>query len=367
MHGLVALAVVRFGLQLSLGPEYDSNANRAEVVANVASPDQATGSFLLRSTASGQLAWRSGGNLFRATAGVGGKVFFNPAVADQDVFVVQAAAEDRVRVTRFLHLALNSDYYDAWQRPIEPYRHRDFRSGSAVARVYFVDRIGEVQLSGGYRGFQYKPDPESDFEAAQASANVITREHFGRNADHELDIFASYHFEHRDFAGVSQYNQCPLGAPITDSCLLPGRRRRDTFEEGGIELTYVGPLLVGLGYGAQINTSNSFGQSLLRNMLTLKLAIRLPFSLYATLKAQLYITKYLDPVLLDHIFNSQTFVTIDDENRNAVLIDLERPIASIGLSVNARYSVYTNELSSSNDSFFRQVIYLGLTYRAGAR
>jgi hypothetical protein len=367
VHGLVTLAVVRFGLQLSLGPEYDSNANRAEVVANVASPDRAIGSFLLRSTASGQLSWRSGPNLLRTSAGVGGKVFFNPAVADQTVFVVQAAAEDRVRVARFLHVALNGDYYDAWQLPAEPMRHRDFRTGSAIARLYFVDRLGEVQLSGGYRGFQYKPDHDSDFDAVQASANSITRSHFGRNGDHELDLFASYHFEQRLFAGLSQYNQCPLGGEITDDCLLPGRRRRDTFEEGGIELTYVGPLLVALGYGAQLNTSNSFGQSLLRNMLTLKVAFRLPGSLYATLKAQLFITKYLDPVLLDHVFNSQTFVTIDDENRNAVLVDLERPIPAIGLAVNARYSVYTNELTTTNDSFLRQVIYVGLTYRAGAR
>jgi hypothetical protein len=367
VHGLVALAVLRFGLQLSLGPEYDSNANRAEVVANVATPDRAVGSFLLRSTASGQLSWRSGVNLLRASVGVGGKVFFNPAVADQNVFVLQAAVEDRVRVARFLHIALDGDYYDAWQQPTEPMRHRDFRSGSAVARLYFVDRMGEVQLSGGYRGFQYKPDRDSDFDAVQASANVITRSHFGRDSDHELDLFASYHFEQRAFAGLSQYNQCPLGAPIVDDCLLPGRRRQDTFEEGGIELTYVGPLLIALGYGAQLNTSNSFGQSLLRNILSFKIGLRLPGSLYATLKAQLYITKYLDPVLLDHVFNSQTFVTIDDENRNALLIDLERPIPAIGLAVNARYSLYTNELATANDSFLRQVIYVGLTYRAGTR
>jgi len=72
-------------------------------------------------------------------------------------------------------------------------------------------------------------------------------------------------------------------------------------------------------------------------------------------------------VLLDRVVNTQTFITIEDENRNAVIVDLERPFVGSGLALNARYSVYTNELSASPVSFLRQVVYLGLTYRVGAR
>lgn len=379
MHILAALAVVRFGLTLAVGPEYDSNANRAEIVAGAESPDQPVGSFLLRTTSNAQLAWKSGVNLLRLSAGLGGKVYFNDAVSDQDVLALTLAGEERVRVARFLHLAILGDYYDAWQLPVAPFRHRDFRSGSILGRVYVTaDDIGELSLSGGYRGFQYKPDPYFDFQAAQATAYAIARTHFGANDDHELDVAATYHFEDRQYNGVVQLFQqndetdptlqCAYGHKILDRCLVAGTDQRvDWFHEAGLEMTYVGPLLVAVGYGLQLNTSNSFGQSLLRHLFTLKIAYRLPWNLYASVKGQLYVTKYLDPVLLARAVNTQTFITIEDENRNAVIVDLERPLGETGLALDARYSVYTNELTSSPVSFLRQIVYLGLTYRVGAR
>lgn len=371
MHGLVALAVVRFGLTLSLGPEYDSNANRAEIIQGAdntsATPDLPIGSFLLRTTADGFLVWRAGPNILRLGGGVGGKVFFNPDVFDQDVLVFTGALEDRVRVARFLHLSVAGDYYDASQLDYGANRHRDFRNGSAVMRMHFVDPLGEVTLSGGYRGFQYKPDPYFDFDAGQGTVRAVTRAHFGE--DHELDVAAIYHFERRFFGGFIEENNCKEGAPITDSCLAASTTtlRQDWWHEGGIELTYVGPLLVTLGWGAELNVSNSFGQSLLRQIITLKLSYRLPWNLYATAKGQLLVTKYLDPVLLDRAVNTMTFVSIEDENRNSFILDLERPIGDTGLAVDARYSVYTNEISPSPSSFLRQLVYLGLTYRLGAR
>jgi hypothetical protein len=378
-----ALAVVRFGLTLSLGPEYDSNANRAESVADAqSSPDTPTGSFLLRTQGTLRMSARTESNVLRLYATAAGKIFFNPAVFDQDTFVLSLGGEDRARVTRFLHLGIAADYYDAWQLPVSPYRARDFRSGSTVGRIYFVDALGEVALSGGYRGFQYKPDPYFDFQAGQVSAYAVARRVFGANQDHELDIAANYHMERRWYGGVVELfadpppdpagpmppPPCAYGQPIAQRCLIAGTdQRRDWWHEGGIELTYVGRILVGVGYGAQLNLSNSFGQSLLRHIVTLKVSYRFPWSLYATLKAQLYTSVYLDPVLLDQRVSTLTFVTIEDENRNNVIIDLERPIGDTGLAVNARYSIFTNEISPSPVSFLRQVVYLGLTYRVGAR
>jgi hypothetical protein len=375
VHGLLALAVVRFGLTLSVGPEYDSNANRAEIVARGMTPDTPIESFLLRTMAQGTMSWRRGINLVRASADIGGKIYFNRDVFDQDVLAIRVSAEDRVRVLRFLHLSVAGDYYDAWQLPVTPYRHRDFRSGAAVARVHFVDALGEVTLAGGYRGFEYKPDPEFNFQAAQATASAFTRVRYGRDEDHEIDLAASYHLERRLFASsIDTFNN--------DNCMDPTDRHRkclgipydapqrnDWFHEGGVDLTYVGPVLAAIGYAAQLNLSNSFGQSLLRNIITVKIGYRLPWNLYATLKAQVYVTQYFDPVLLDRVINtqSQAFITIEDENRNNVIIDLERPIGDTGLAVNARYSIFTNEISPSPVSFLRQVVYLGLTYRVGAR
>jgi hypothetical protein len=368
---LAALAVVRFGLTLSLGAEYDTNANRAEIVAGAESPDTPEPSFVLRSTATGQLAWRKGINLLQVSGMLGGKLYLDPSVFDQDVLAGELAISERIRITRFFHVAMLGQYYDAGQLDVAPRRHRDFRNGTVRLRVHFVDPLGEAWLSGGYRGFQYKPDPYYDFQAGEAHAYAVARAHFGANEDHELDVAGAYHLERRFYSGIVQEldeSLCPPGHGFMEGCLRAGTATRaDWFHEGGIEVTYVGPLLVALGYATQLNLSNSFGESLLRQIITLKLAYRLPWSIYATVKAQLLVTRYLDPVLLDRLINSATFATIEDENRNSVVVDLERAIGSTGLSVNARYSVFTNELAPSVDSFLRQVVYLGLTYRVGAR
>jgi hypothetical protein len=368
---LAALAVVRFGLTLSLGAEYDSNANRAEVVAGAESPDSPVASAVLRSTVAADFAWRSGKNVLTLSGNLGGKLFIDLSVADQNQLAGLLSVQDRVRVARFFHLAVLGDYYDSGQLDVSPFRHRDFRNGAARARLYFVDRLGEVWLTGGYRGLQYKPDAYFDFHAGTLSAFAIARTHFGANDDHELDVAGSYHGERRFFPGVTQELDqvlCPPGQPIKDGCLVAGNARRaDWYHESGLELTYVGPLLVAAGYGVQLNLSNSFGQSLLRHVVTLKVSYRFPWSLYATLKAQLYVTRYLDPVLLDRSLHTPTFISIEDENRNGLMVDIERPLGSTGVAVNARYSVYTNEISPSPVSFLRQVVYFGLTYRVGAR
>jgi hypothetical protein len=387
VHALTALAVLRLGLSLAAGLEWDSNANRAEIVANGADADMPQASFLLRTTAQGRLSWATQKNILRATAGLGGKVFFDPAVQDQDVLVLQLGVEDRVRVARKFHLAIVTDYYDAWQLSTGANRHRDFRNGNVQGRVYLLHRLGEIAVTGGYRGFEYKPNDDFTFQGGQLGINAITRLRFGRNEDQEIDFASSYRFERRFFDGPAAHlNEsqhvppptpstpaCSLGQPIEYYCVGYGPDlRNDWLHEMGVEATYVGPLLVTIGYGAQLNTSSSFGESLFRHIFTLKLAYRLPWSLYATAKAQLFVTKYLDPVLLD--FNIQqtgvpsSYVTIDDENRNALILDLERPIGTTGLAIDVRYSWFTNELASQSTVHFqRHVIYLGLTYRVGAR
>lgn len=373
MSALVALAVLKLTLRLELGPEWDSNANRAEIVQGAAmQTDVPTSSFLVRSTARGGLAVRTGRNLFRLSGLLGGKVFFNPAVSDQNMIVGQLGVEDRLRVHRAVELGVSGDYYDVAQMSLGSCpagscnRHRDFRNGSALLRLSFFDDPGQLTLSGGYRGFQWKPDPAFDFHAGQLNAVAGMRLYAGpAEREHEIDLTAAYHLERRAYQGAREINICPPGTPIDPTrCLTSlGQHRSDWFHEALVDVTYVKVILLSLTYAAQLNQSDSFGQSLLRHIVTLKFSSRLFWQLYLTLKGQLMINRYLDPVLLDRQVNSQTFISIEEENRNAFVADLERPIGRTGLAVGARYSVYTNELSRAPASFLRHVVYLGLSYQ----
>jgi hypothetical protein len=79
------------------------------------------------------------------------------------------------------------------------------------------------------------------------------------------------------------------------------------------------------------------------------------------------VNKYLDPVLLDRQVATQTFISIEDENRNALVVDIERPIGKSGVAVAARYSLYTNELSAAPVQFMRHVAYLGVSYKIASK
>jgi hypothetical protein len=372
--GVLVLAVLKLTLRLELGPEYDSNANRAEVVQGGTVVEQPTGSFLLRSTARGGLAWRKGRNLLRASGLVGGKLFFNPEVQDQNMIIGQVSVEDRLRPRPWLELGIAGDYYDVEQQSLTHCtvscdRHRDFRSGSASARLGFFDGPGELSFTGGYRGFVWKPNGAFDFHAGQGTVLALLRLHAGPSErEHEIDLSAGYHLERRIYAGPIEINVCPPNMPLTELCLVNGgATRADWFHEGTTELTWIRSLLLSVAYAVQLNRSNSFGWSWVRHVLTAKLATRLPWQLYLTIKAQLVVSHYLDPQLLDRNVNNQTPILFEDENRNAFLVDLERPIGRSGVAVEARFSVYTNELGSPPASFLRYVAYLGITYRLASR
>lgn len=157
-------AVLKLALRLELGLEYDTNANRAEVVKGVVSPDVPTGSPLLRTTARLGLQWKKGINLMKAQVGLGAKAFFDPAVLDQSVIVAQGSLEDHLRLARKADLMLDADYYDAFQNlATSPcsgcFRRRDFRTGTAGGRLTAFDGPGAFWIGLAYRGFQYKPDP----------------------------------------------------------------------------------------------------------------------------------------------------------------------------------------------------------------
>jgi hypothetical protein len=381
---VIALAVLRLTLRADLGVEWDSNANRAEVIRDdpmMMTPadqvDQPTPSFLLRTMLRGTLAWRRGKNALGAMAGAAGKVFFEPDVSDQDTIVGQVSLEDRFRARDWLELGGSLDYYDAAQLNVLPKcaqmppgcgsRHRDFRSGTSLARLALIGPPGVLSVAGGYRGFQYKPDPNFDFQGGVAHVSATGRWRFGdEGKESELDVVGTAHMERRFFQGARAVDTC-VGQELGVGCVstLDTGPRADWFYEESVELTWVRWFLLSAGYAFQANLSNSFGQSLFRHVVSAKVAFRVPWELYFTIKGQLYIAHYLDRILLSRSVNTQTFVTIEDENRNALLVDIERPIARLGLAVSARYSFYTNELGATPVSFLRHVVYLGLSYQYG--
>src|SRR5262249_25017869 len=136
-----------------------------------------TPSALVRTRAQGALVWVRGRSRLRLGGSAAVKLFFDPAVASQDVLVGELAVDERLRLSRTVELGAASDDYDPtqWNQDSCVPCRRDLRTGSAVANLRLVSEPAQLSLTGGYRGFVYKPDETYDFNAALAGAATVIR------------------------------------------------------------------------------------------------------------------------------------------------------------------------------------------------
>ena len=162
--------------------------------------------------------------------------------------------------------------------------------------------------------------------------------------------------------GVAFDDGCAPGDPVVPACFVPtGERRSDLHHVGEVEATYTGDVVVTAGYELTVNDSSSYGQSLVRHRLSGSATIELPGQVYATGSAALQVDQYLDPLLLARDVVSQSFTSIDDENRSALAVRLSRRVGR-GFTAEARWAFFADSLSKDDLEFRRQVVYGGLTW-----
>lgn len=321
-----------------VGPEYDSNANRADQGRADADPVQ--GSFLLRAQASGQLQYQRGRHGLRVQLSLGGKQFFasSPAVQDQNVGVIQLGYEEAVQLGR-LRLGGVLDYYDAYQQAAASSgRARDVRTGgtglrlsgaAVLARLHQLD--GDVDLTGQY--FQYKPDAAYSFVAPSLAARLRLRLHAG---DPELG---------HDF-------ELSLRGRVDGRSYFLGDGRLDAYGELGVGLSWIGPVLLQAGYALQVNPTGQLGpDGYQRHAVSAKVAARLPGEVYLTVKGQITTAGVVPTATID-------------EDRSLAMVDLQRALPR-GFTLSCRYTGFFNVgwFGPPATDYQRHTVYLGVGYR----
>src|SRR5262245_18858595 len=108
---------MRLALRLEVGPEYDSNANHVRDPSPGSQDDvHPASSFLARVTTRGRLSWSDGaGSSLRLNLDLGGRFFFAPEAAPQDVAVLRFTGDARTTAGRSTVLSLSGDYLEAFQ------------------------------------------------------------------------------------------------------------------------------------------------------------------------------------------------------------------------------------------------------------
>ena len=358
----------RYSLRAELGPELDTNAHRTEIVhvAGVVNPPIVS-SPLARAVLAASLSDIVGnGHQVAMSATVAAKVFDKSEARDEDVGIAESTLAWRAPLGARTALALAGAYYEAFQReappPVYGYDRRDFRSLTPALRASVaLGEQAELGVGAGYRVFVFKPDRSFDFQAPTASLDLRwARETENGGAEWEAAFRGAY--ERRAFDSAPYVE--PICPTTTGACPPVGGTgtRLDHFVTGAVDLSRTGRVLLGAGYALHVNRSNSFGETVLRHFVTAHFAAALPFELYLALRAEILVARYADHVIVAQADDvGRTFVSIEDENRNNVRVDVSRNLTE-RLQLIARYTFYSNELGAGDVTYRRQTALLSLAF-----
>ncbi len=328
-------AAVAGAVTADLGVEYDSNANRA--LADGSLGELPRSGPLVRLLASGTLRYAEGRQRLNLQLISGGKLYLLPEVWDQSIGVVQLNYEHGGQLRR-ARLAALIDYYESFQAPAAPTFSRDLRSLAAGGRLSGSRPLGEQHsLDGGLDLtallFFYKPSPAFSFLAPSATARLNTRLHAGDpELGHDFDLGASARIDYRSYTAA----------------------RDAVYLQGGVTAAWQGPVLLQLGYTAQIHLASVSEESYQRHLVLAKVAFRIPGDLYLTLKGQLSLIQSAPGLYIP-------VSSIDEDSRSVAVLDLERPLPR-GFALSARYTGYFGLPIDNTEAYTRHTVFLGLSY-----
>ena len=368
--GVASAGPAAWQLQLEAGSEYDTNIHHTEVFEGdegdegdieAAPVSRFGGRFRMADTeSSGRLS---------VEAFAGSKLFVTESGQSENVGILSGSLRyDRALGDSRALVGFSGAAYDAFgYQPFgeeQPARGRNFSllSGSGILTLRGP---GDHRVSAtvGYRDFRYKRN--HDYSWAGDHYGVHYRTVLWRSDEEVLepssiDISAGYRVERRAFEGVAFRRDGDAQAPPVSS-RIP---RADLHHVVGGEVVFTGESIYSGRYDVEINDSNSYGgHSYIRQRLELGMTTELPAKLYLTAKGVVRFNIFRDPLLVarSRDIQSQSFVTIDEENRNSLTLHLSRDLSD-EWSIETRYGIYSNEFATEEFKFRRQVFYLGAVW-----
>lgn len=355
-------------LAIEAGTEYDSNPLRLELVGD--GDAGVDGSPLFRLGARGRLSWRpSSSSRLALQTFAGAKWFTEDPARDENVVIAQVNARyDLALPSRRALVGVRFDNYqaDGFDLGGGGIDTRTFSSRDPALSVTLIGP-GAHRFTGhaGVRWFRYNPDADFDWFGDHYGVDYSTNLWSDDDAVEptSLGVRAGYRLERRDYRGRAFANGCGPDPEPEPGCFVPtARGRDDLYHAAYAEVSFAGERIYAARYELQVADSNSFGQSLVRHKWELSVTSELPWGLFATARGFIRYNVFLDPLLLARDVQNQTFISIEDENRNGLVVHVARDFAD-SWTAEVRYSLYSNEFASRDVSFRRQTAYGGLVYR----
>jgi len=240
---------------------------------------------------------------------------------------------------------------------------RTFRTLGAEAVIALrggEDRALTVAFGG--RDFVYKPEHSYDWRGPTASLRLDLTLWERDEGARSVELSALFGFEARAYDSFATASVCANDAPPKPECYAgTSLRRSDRFQRGGLELTWTGRFVAAAAYQLSVTDSNDYGQSIVRHRVTLSATRDLPWRLYGTALATLQLDRYPDGLPVERDLVTQTFTTLDDENRSSLQVRIARHVAK-AWAIEGRGAIWRNLGSELDTVFRRAVLYVGAVY-----
>jgi hypothetical protein len=218
-----------------------------------------------------------------------------------------------------------------------------------------------ITVAVGGRDFVYKPAHDYDWRGPTASVQLDLTLWERDQGARSIELAVQLGFEARAYDSAAAASACPEDTPPSTDCYAGSSlRRSDRFQRGGLELTWTGRFVAAAAYQVSVTDSNSYGQSIVRHRVSASATTNLPWRLYGTALATLQLDNYPDG-LLERDVATQTFTTLDDENRSSLQVRIARHVGR-WWAVEGRAAIWRNVGSDLDTEFRRTVILLGAVY-----
>ena len=328
-------------LSSSLGPEYDSNAQRE------LDGGQVVQDALLRGSLGGDGRWQIGQHVISGQLAIGGKAFN------------QQRSENTVAGLGQLHYLWR--FFPNWSLDcslMSRGRHlasalRDYALVAGGAGLSFA-AWGPLRLHASLQPqlFFYPPDPRYN---SQSLAGLLSS-HFSITGREQLVV--AYQLSERQFpAAKALLAISPQGLRT-----LSADTRSDLRHSLNLQVSSGRVILISAAYMLSYNQSNSLGETYMRHRAQLVAATQLPLELFAQISAAVQLTNYPRGLAL----SQQLLLADGDESQNKIILSLRHPLRA-GFALEWRLALYSNELSASGLRFQRVTSQLALVWGLSAQ
>jgi hypothetical protein len=219
--------------------------------------------------------------------------------------------------------------------------YSDLGAGVTLSAVLSPWLVADLRV--GVHAFNYFPDSAYS-EAGPAFSAAATASTWK-----DQSVFFLYRL-------MPEYYQGYRLLPPPD--LSVSGKRFDWFHMATIGYSLQRPIIASLSYSFIYDHSNSYGESYIRHRLEGVAALLLPWEITLAASVALQATTYPDGIYL----SPQILLVEDEEALSEVSLKAFRDLGK-GFSVEARFSIYRNDLSKNSLSYNRFITYAGVSYR----